>query len=221
MITAQEYQDKYGDMMLDGLSSTDTYIPLRVNARYGTNVAIRPMVFRLSDDVVMFGGKFRVGFTLDGNEFVQAKVVDLHSEQKMERLAEFCKGFSWQKQGSRRFSTVMGFGIAAGPYDGEAILAKLVEDQIAGKMLDSIEKTYKKYNDVGFGPLKRKAVAALQDAWLLQAQNCFAPMPETQVMPDKVLGKSSKLLNKAQDKYHDNVVSFKQKVAEAKEKNSA
>jgi len=216
VMTAAEYEEQYGEMMLNGLSSLGTYIPLRTNARMGINVAIRPMVFRADDQVVVFGGKLRVGYTLNPDKTpVKTKITALNDETAEDQLTQFCKGFSWQKQSCRRFSTIMGIGLAASKYDGEVALAKLVDDHLAFQFIDRLERTYKQYNDATF-PSKRKAASALQDAWLLQAQNpqVFAPLPEAVQLPEDVVGTTSKVLNQAQDKYYDNVVSFKQKVAE-------
>lgn len=211
----QEFEEKYGDWMLNGLCSYHTYIPLKTNKRVGINIAIRPYVMRLSDGVVLFGGKLRVGYTIDDNGgYVKAKIVDLHAEDRFQRLREFCKGFSWQKQDDRRFSTVMGIGVAASIYDPE-VLDKIVNDGLAMEFVNKLESTYSKYNEGLTFNAKRKAAAALMDAWLIQAQGVFKPTPEM-VKSGSALGTTSKVLNKAQDGYHDNVVSFEQKVEELK-----
>lgn len=213
-LNPEQFYEKYEDFMLDGLSSSNTYIPLKSNKRVGINIAIRPYVLRLSDGVVMFGGKLRVGYTLENGEYVKAKIVDLHEEQRFERLREFCKGFSWQKQDHRRFSTVMGIGVAASLYDPE-VLDKIVEDGLAMDLLNRLESTYSQYNEGATFNAKRKAAAALLDAWLLQAEGLFRSEPQV-VKSGPALGTTSKVLNKAQDSYTDNVVSFEAKVAEIK-----
>jgi hypothetical protein len=216
-ISYEEFEEKYGDWMLNGLSSHGTYIPLKTNARVGINIALRPMVLRLDDKVVLFGGKLRVGYTLDQHlNPVKSKVVDLHDDDAENRLAEFCKGFTWSRQSAARFSTIIGVAVAASPYDPE-ILDKVVEDGLAAEVLNKMESTYSQYNDGATFNHKRKAAAALNDAWIIQAQGLFQEPPEVQKLPEGVLGqKSGKLLNEAQDKYHDNVVSFSQKVAQLK-----
>lgn len=216
--TPREYQEAYGDMMLNGLSTGRTYIPLRTNKRFGINIAIQPHVYRASEGVVVFGGKLRVGYTIEDNgDYEKSKIVDLYAEDRIKRLEEFCKGFSWQKQDHRRFSTIVGIGVAAGPYDIE-VLDKLVEGGHALDFINKLEATYSKYNDGAVFQAKRKAAAALQDAWLIQADGWFKPMPEATKVPEKALGKTSKVLNKATEKYTDNVVSFQSKVEELKAK---
>lgn len=221
IITAEQYDEKYGDMMLNGLSSSSTYIPLKTNKRYGLNIAIRPYVVRQSAGVMFFGGKLRVGFTIDDNgEFEKAKIVDLHYEDRVTRLADFCKGFSWLKGDDRRFSTIVGLAVAAGPYDQE-VLDKIIDDGLALDLINKLEATYSKYNDGQTFNSKRKAAAALADAWLIQGGEHIQPLPVATKMPEEVLGKTSKLLNQATDKYGENVVSFKEKVAELKAKYDA
>lgn len=221
-ITVEEFQEKYGDYMLNGLSSRGTYIPLKTNARVGINIAIRPYVMRLNSAVVMFGGKLRVGYTLDNNGYpINAKVVDLHEQQAFDRLQEFCKGFSWQRQDPRRFSTVVGLGVAASPYNPE-VLDTITNDGLASELLNKLESTYSQYNDGATFNHKRKAAAALQDAWILQGQSLFDDPPTVQVLPKGVVGKTGgKVLNQAQDKYTDNVVSFSEKVKALKEQHEA
>ena len=176
-VTMEEFDEKYGDYMLHGLSSHSTYIPLKTNARVGINIAIRPYVARLNSQVIMFGGKLRVGYTLDKNGYpIKTKVTDLHEEDAFNRLQEFCKGFSWQRQDFRRFSTVVGIGVAASPYDPE-VLDTIVNDGLASELLNKLESTYSQYNDGATFNHKRKAASALNDAWLLQAQSLVQPPP--------------------------------------------
>jgi len=203
--------------MLNGLDSIGTYIPLRTNARYGINVAIRPMVMRASTGVVLFGGKLRVGYTLDGRHRpIKTNVTDISNDVKTQRLTEFCKGFSWQKSDHHRFSTIIGVGVAGGAYDGDAVLKALEDNSIAADFIGRLERTYKQYNGVTFGNNKAAAIAALNAAWVLQSKNprIFKPMQEFTKLPDGVAGKQTPILNKAQDKYRDNVVSFQQKVSD-------
>jgi len=214
-ITQEVFKEMFGDMMLNGLDSIGTYIPLRTNARYGINVAIRPMVMRASSGVVLFGGKLRVGYTLDtSHRPVKTNITDISNEVKTQRLIEFCKGFSWQKQNEGRFSTIIGVGVAASAFDGEAALAALENNQIASDFINRLERTYKQYNGVTFGNNKGAAIEALNAAWILQSKSprIFKPLPEFQQLPEAVVGKQTPIMNKAQDKYRDNVVSFQQKV---------
>lgn len=214
-ITQKVFKEMFGEMMLNGLDSIATYIPLRTNARYGINVAIRPMVMRASSGVVLFGGKLRVGYTLDKRHRpIKTNVTDISDEVKTQRLIEFCKGFSWQKQDEGRFSTIIGVGVAAGAFDGEATLAALESNQIAADFINRLERTYKQYNGVTFGNNKGAAIAALNAAWVLQSKNprIFKPLPTFTQLPEGIIGKQTPILNKAQDKYRGNVVSFQQKV---------
>ena len=213
-ITQEVYKEMFGDMMLNGLDSIATYIPLRTNARYGINVAIRPMVMRASTGVVLFGGKLRVGYTLDNRHRpIKTNVTDISEDVRMQRLTDFCKGFSWQKQDEGRFSTIIGVGVAAGLYDGPAALLALESNEIAADFINRLERTYKQYNGVTFGNNKAAAIAALNAAWILQSNNRQIFMPlQWQQLPEEIVGKQTPIMNKAQDKYRDNVVSFQQKV---------
>ena len=203
--------------MLNGLSSTSTYIPLRTNKRNGMNVAIRPYVLRESDSVVLLGGKFRVGYTLaDDGDYEKAKVEAINPETRVEQLKDFCKGFSWLNQSDRRFSTLVFFGFAAGPYDGAEALEAIEEKGLALEFLKRLESTYEQYNDASFTSI-RKAAAALNDAWVIQSNGLFTAKPEVVALPEGVLGQKSALLNQAQDKYHGNVLSFTEKVKELKQ----
>lgn len=212
-LSPQEFDDKYGEYLLDGLSSTSTYIPLKTNSRLGINIAIRPYVIRDSRGVVLFGGKLRVGYTRENGQIVTTKITALNDEARVEQLRNFCKGFKWQKQSGRRFSTVVGIAVAAGRYDGE-VVDQVIETKLAQKLIDSLESKFSQYNDDQSFNAKRKAAGALEAAWLIQAQKVFQPMPEAEKMSPEALGTTSKVLNKAQDGYHDNVVSFQQKVEE-------
>lgn len=214
-ITQKLFKEKFGDTMLNGLDSIQTYIPLRTNARYGINVAIRPLVMRVSAGVVLYGGKLRVGFTLDEKHSpVKTNITDISDEVRVQRLKEFCKGFSWQKGGPKRFSTVLGVGIAASAFDGVAVIQALETNAIAADFINRLERTYKQYNGVTFGNNRAAAIEALNAAWVLQSDNpqIFKPLQEFTPLPEGVVGKQTPILNKAQDKYRDNVVSFQQKI---------
>lgn len=215
-VTQEGFQEQYGDMMLNGLCSSNTYIPLRTNKRLGINVAIRPYVIRHSGAVILLGGKLRVGYTLaDGGGYEKAAVTAINDEVREEQLREFCKGFSWLRSDSRRSSTLVFFAFAASEYDGELARDTITEEGLATNFLKRLQSTYEQYNDAGFTSI-RKAASALNDAWLLQSESSsiFSPMPNTVQLPDEVVGQASALLNQAQDKYHGNVVSFAEKVAE-------
>ena len=214
-VTAEQFQEQFGSIMMHGLNSRQTYIPLRTNARYGINVAIRPMVIRVSSGIVLFGGKLRVGYTLDENHNqVKTNVTEISDEVKVQRLQDFCKGFSWIKGGPERFSTVVGFGVAATKFDKAGVLDHLEQSTVAEDFINRLESTYKQYNDVSFGNNKAAAAAALNAAWILQSEGgyVFKDLQDFTPLPEGVVGKQTKLLNQAQDKYHDNVVSFQDKI---------
>jgi hypothetical protein len=216
-ITKEMFNEKFGDMMLNGLDSQNTYIPLRTNARYGINVAIRPRVIRASAGVVLFGGTLRVGYTLDSShDPIKTSVTDISDEVRVQRLKDFCKGFSWQKRDEKRFSTIIGVGIAGGQFDQESVIQAIEENEVARDFINRLERTYKQYNDVSFGNLKATAIEALHAAWILQTDNpkVFKPLVEVTPLPEGVAGKQGPVLNTAQDKYQDNVISFQQKVEE-------
>jgi len=214
MMTQKEFDEAFGDIMLPGLDSSGTYIPLRMSKTLGINVSIRPMVTRMADDVVLYGGKLRVGYTIDGKNFnpVETPTVNINKATAAKRLREFCKGFSWIKKDERRCSTFVGFAVAAGKHDGEKVLKKLEDGTTAKSFIDKLELTYKQYNDVGFTLNKGKAIQALNAAWHIQSQYAFKKLPKP--LPDKVVGMESGVMNKAQPNYKGNVVSFQQKVAE-------
>lgn len=209
--TAESFEEEFGDYLLDGLSTTGTYIPLRVNKRMGINVAIRPVVKRLSPDVVLFGGTLRVGYTREDGEPINTKVVALNEETQVQQLKDFCKGWAWQKQSGARFSSIVGVGMAASKYNGDTAVDFIVTNGTAADLIKRLEKNYKKYNGVGFSSVN-KASAALTAAWILQAKYVFEDMPEVEKLPDSLVGVSTGVLNSGQDKYSDNVVSFQEKV---------
>ena len=215
-MTQKEFDEIFGDMMLHGLDSNSTYIPLRTNKNLGINVAIRPFVQRLSTNVVFFGAKLRVGYTMDGNHKILKKsVADINEDVAAKRLRDFCKGFKWLKADERRFSTLVGFAVAASLYDGEQIVIALEENNIAAEFINHLESKYKQYNnEVGFGANKRKAIKVLDAAWALQASDVFAGIPATTQLPDEIVGMQSGVLNQAQKTYSGNVLSFEVKVAE-------
>lgn len=213
--TQESFQEKFGEMLLHGLDSVGTYIPLRTNKRFGLNIAIRPMVMRVSEGVVLFGGKLRVGYTLDPSHLpIKGNITDISEDVRVKRLQEFCKGFSWQKADARRFSTIMGLGIASTVYDRDAVLEYLVENKTAADFINRLERTYKQHNDVTFASHKAAAIEVMNAAWILQSDHpkVFMPLPETVQLPEEVVGKQTPLLNQAQGKYHNNVVSFQQKI---------
>ncbi len=215
MMTQKQFQEEFGGMMLHGLNSRGTYISLRTNKSTGINVAIRPIVERLSEGVVLFGGKLRVGYTMDKKHNpLKATATSISSDAAAERLKDFCKGFTWIRADERRFSTVIGVGIAATRYDGDKAVSAIEEKGLAAEFLNSIEKKYKQYNDVGFTANKRKAIRALNAAWAIQSKRVFSEIPVAVQLPDDVVGMKSGVLNKAQEGYGGNVVSFQKKVAE-------
>ncbi len=221
-LTSEQFEEQYGDMMLDGLSSVGTYIPLRTNKKLGINVAIRPYVTRISDGVVLFGGKLRVGYTFKSGtgDYIKAKVTALNEETRVQQLKDFCKGWTWQNVSEGRFSTVVGIGVAGSKYDGDLVLDAITDSGLAGDFLKRLETTYSKYNDASFQAI-RKASSALHDAWVLQMQSgVFAPLPVATQLPEAIVGQKTGVLNKAQDKYQDNVVDFQEKVNAMKAANA-
>ena len=214
-ITQEVFNEKFGDLMMNGLDSKGTYIPLRTNARYGLNVALRPRVMRVSSGVVLFGGTLRVGYTLDEkHQPVKTNITDISDDVRMQRLTDFGKGFAWAKKDEQRFSTIIGMGIAASAFDGPGAINALETNQIAADFINRLERTYKQYNGVTFGNNKSAAIEALNAAWILQSNNprIFKPLQDFTPLPEEIVGKQTKVLNKAQDKYRDNVVSFQQKI---------
>jgi hypothetical protein len=214
-ITQEVFTEKFGDIMMHGLDSNSTYIPLRTNARYGLNVAIRPRVLRISTGVVLFGGTLRVGYTLDERHRpVKTNITDISNEVRVQRLTDFGKGFAWAKKDEKRFSTIIGVGIAASAFDGAAAITALETNGVAADFINRLERTYKQYNGVTFGNNKGAAIEALNAAWMLQSNNprIFKELQEFTPLPEEIVGKQSPVLNKAQDKYCDNVVSFQQKI---------
>ena len=210
-ITPESFQEAYGDMLLDGLSSNGTYIPLRTNKRLGINVSIRPYVLRVTDTIVLFGGKLRVGYTIEDGKYAKTKIEAINSKARVEQLKNFCKGFSWQKIDDRRMSTMVGFGVAGGDFDGASARVSVEEDGLAAKLIKDLESKYSQYNDDASFTSVRKVASALNDAWMLQSQAVYSDAVN---LPPSVVGQQTGLLNQAQDKYHDNVVSFQDKVNE-------
>lgn len=214
MMTQEEFKETFGDMMLHGLDSTRTYIPLRMNKNLGINVAIRPFVQRLSENLVLFATTLRVGYTMDGNHNILKKsVTDISKDVAADRLRDFCKGFKWLKGSSCRFSTIVGFAVAASLYDEDQTVIALEENNIAAEFINRLDTKYQQYNDVGFSN-KRKAIKALNAAWALQISNVFTSIPSSTQLPDVIVGMKSGVLNKAQKGYDGNVLSFEAKVAE-------
>lgn len=214
-LTQKQFEETFGDMMLHGLDSSSTYIPLRMNKKTGINVAMRPFVTRISESLVLFSVKLRVGYTMDdGHNILSKSATDISEDVAAARLKDFCKGFTWQRADARRFSTVVGFAFAASQYDGEQAAIALEENGLAAEFVNKLEAKYKQYNDVGFTANKRKAIQALSAAWALQSDKVFTSLPTTTQLPDSLVGLTSGVLNKAQSGYQDNVVSFKEKVAE-------
>lgn len=213
-MTQTEFNEEFGDMMLHGLDSNSTYIPLRTNKSQGINVAIRPRVFRLSSNVVFYGGTLRVGYTMDEkHDILKQSVISINPDAAALRLKEFCKGFTWLKGDNQRFSTIIGVGIAASRYDGDAALIILEVNKVAEDFINRLERKYKQYNNVGFTSHKSKAIKALNAAWLLQSgSDLYAVVPSAEQLPEKVVGLQTGVLNQAQDGYGGNVVSFQEKV---------
>ncbi len=214
VLSSSGFDEQFGDIMLNGLDSKGTYIILRQNKRRGINIGIRPFITRVNPNVVLLGGKLRVGYTLDDNhQPVKVKVVDLHEKDAVLNLRDYCKGFSWLRESRRRFSTILGIGVAASCYDGDAALAAIEANEVAADFIGRVERQYKQYNDgIGFKN-KTKVIAALAAAWSMQLPSNFIPLPSATQLPDVVVGKQSKLLNQAQENYGKNVVSFTDKVA--------
>lgn len=214
-ITQEQFEETFGDIMLHGLDSRSTYIPLRTNKKLGINVAIRPFVERLSPEVVLYSAKLRVGYTMDENHAILKKsVTDISEDVAAGRLKEFCKGFTWLRADNRRFSTIVGFAVAASQYDGERARLALEENELAAEFITRLESKYQQYNDVGFTAYKRKAIQALNAAWSLQSEKVFRELPSATQLPDEIVGIQSGVLNQAQKGYDGNVLSFKKKVAE-------
>ena len=164
-------------------------------------------------------------YTMDKKHLpLKATTTNISPDAAAERLKDFCKGFTWIRADERRFSTVVGVGIAATKYDGDKALSAIEEKALAAEFINNLEAKYKQYNDVGFSTNKRQAIKALNAAWVIQSQKVFVALPVAVQLPDDVVGMKSGVLNKAQEGFGGNVVSFNKKVADktaaAKESNS-
>ena len=221
MMTEKQFDKEFGGMMLHGLDSTGTYIPLRTNKAIGINISIRPMVERVAEGVVLYGGKLRVGYTMDEkHKPLKSTPQNINPKAAAQRLKDFCKGFTWQRADERRFSTIVGVGIAATQYDGEKAVSAIDEKGLAADFINSLEKKYKQYNEVGFGANKRNAIKALNAAWAIKSKYVFSSLPSDNQSPDTVVGMASGVLNQAQKGYKTNVLSFNKKVKSQTESNS-
>ena len=206
--SVEEFLEKYDQYLLNGRTDGAAYIPLKVDYDTGINISLRPYAERIDANMVLFGGKFRVAYMLDDwGHVIEGQVVDLHDEDKAKRLHDACKGFNWTRASAKRFSTVVGVVMAATQYQPE-VLTKVVDLGIATELLDHIHNMYKENNDGEFENLK-KAAACLQDAWMLQGANHFK---QASKLHPEVAGTHSEIINKGDDTYKSNVVSFREKV---------
>lgn len=164
-ITKEDFQEKFGSMLLNGLDSKGTYIPLRVDEEAGINVAVRPIVLRVSDEIVLVGGKLRCGYTLNSSKNQIKNVTAISKAVEEKRLQDFCKGFTWQNQDSTRLSTVIGVGIAATMSDKQQVHQHMTDTNAAEEFINKAETTYKEHNGVGFGTYKLAAIEILDAAW--------------------------------------------------------
>lgn len=214
----KEFKDEFGDMLLHGTDSLSTYIPLRINTSTGINVAIRPFVTRISDNAVLYSVKLRVGYTLNKNKkIMKASAININEKAASERLKNFCKGFAWMNLNAQRFSTMIGVVLAATQYDGAKTLERMEEKGMAAEFIDQLERRYKQYNNAGFTTNKKRAIQALDAAWILHSRQIFSSMPDETTLPKDLVGLHSGVLNEAQENYSGNVVSFMDKVAKLAE----
>jgi hypothetical protein len=208
ILSPDEYQEKYSGLLLNGVDSLGTYIPLLIDDDLGINIAVRPLVARLSPEVVLFGVKLRVGYTVDTNHQPLVKNIDISYNVKRQRLIDACLGFSWLKRNSERVSTIAGFGLAASDADGESIRELLVANSYAKELLNRLNIMYQKENEEEWD-ITDVSVSALHDGWLLESIAQFKYVP---ALPDGVVGQHTDLLVQGADTYKSNVVDFKKKI---------
>jgi uncharacterized protein YgiM (DUF1202 family) len=128
-----------GHLIMDGLSSEKTYVVLQHAKRAGIHLAIRPFVYKQSENTAFVGGKLRVAFdaTYEGGmEMDEEGVVD--NEQK---LRDAYPKLDWHNSDYRRLSTTVGVivGCPSG-MSGTHLLELVSAEELADKLMEWVEK---------------------------------------------------------------------------------
>lgn len=171
-MTHEQFVEKYGDILSNGLNSHMTYIILTRDDARGIHLAIRPYVYR-TGGTLFVGGKLRVG--CNGYYSVKQTKKPLESigdKGKMMRRAFGGIG-TWASTSQHRCSVMYGEVIAAGVHDGAAFAEQHPSAKLASDLLASLEKIGNGWKVTN----KRKVTNALRDAFDAALQHAFQPMP--------------------------------------------
>jgi len=156
--------------VMNGLSSTESYVILHRQKRNAMHLAIRPMVFRLGTQTIFVGGKLRIGGDGTYGGQVPDKIAATDVDERLEQLKAGYTGFSWSREDSRRVSTTVGLGFAATESDGEAFRDYFTEVDFIDKLVNVIE------NRTGTTVQnKRKVKQLLSDAYARLGGRCSIP----------------------------------------------
>lgn len=217
-MTTREVRSKSTKAVQDGLSTTNSYVILTRNARAGMHMALRPYLTRQNSQVLLLGGRLRIGFDYEGRGRVTPsckKHQDMDYRQRKEALQAEYPGFTWDAADHRRSSVNAGILIAAGYGDLEAFKKQWEEVDFVGALLDEISAKAKQ-------PLGgNKAGKNPQDAMYEELNKRFEgsihySFGEGQELESGVLGEISGFVNCSQRGYSRTLEAFTKKVSRFK-----
>lgn len=195
-------------LVVDGSSSTQSYVVLTRNKRLGTHICLKPMFWRENEAVVVIGGKFRVAFTPEGKEPPN------DYEARVALMGKTAPHVKFARASGHRLRSMVGITYAASVYDGEQFFEKVTPRKFVNQLLAQLESN----GDIVVPEKDLPNVkAALVKAFDHLFQNAkqghgpFAPLPKTVQLPSA--GKSGGLYNEGNPELvQSNVVDFTAKL---------
>lgn len=207
------------ELIMDGVSSAQSYLVMARKKRLGLHVAFSPRVGRITDDVIIVGGKLRIAYDSGYTSSRKSKAVKAINEKvaiSTLKTAYDADGAKWSKELPERVSGVYAKPVAAGLYDGEEFEASGAVEEIVASLMDGLEGT------VGFKTENARKIRESLVAYFAEnVKKVFKPLPEITKLPVSLVGSFGNLAIDGTGEglsYTKNVVSFADKLAVRKAK---
>jgi len=196
------------ELVMPGLSIGSDYLRLAHKEGLGVHVAFRPLCSRVTDKVIVIGGKIRVAY--DATYAKTKDVAPLNDASAVANLKAAWSGtIKWANMNPERLSTAIALPLAVGVWDGPKFFDGFDATKLAKAILAKIEK------DVGC-PLENRRIitGALAEFYLTRTKALFHAIPSAHQnsVGSELIGVSGPL--EVGEVYGPNVVSFVKKIAE-------
>lgn len=185
MFYKPELVEKHKALLVDGLSSTNSYVALVHKSRVPVLLQFKPFIERVDQNVLSIGGKLSAFFDANKSD----KIEGLGYDEREQKLAKAFAGLQARKRSYKRVGTLIGLSTLAGVNQLRAYRAAFKDSGVVAKLLTFIESNYGVEIEN-----KRKVKEALEDMYLhqIETNHLFADVKvEAKAIPKTLLGRST------------------------------